>query len=57
MNNEKTVISKYTILHPELCQTNDISINNVKKYKRRFEYYEFVCNWKLVFDNDNSIDV
>ena len=24
MNNEKRVISKYTIVNPELCQINDI---------------------------------
>ena len=57
MNNEGTVINKYTIMNPKLCQTNDIIINNVNKYNRRFEYYVFVCKWKLMFDKDVSIDV
>ena len=56
MNNEGTVINKYIIMNPELCQINDIIINNVNNYNRRFEYYEIVCKWKLVFDNDISID-
>ena len=54
MNNEKTVINQYTIMNPEFCETNDIIINNMNNYKRRFEYYDFVCIWKLVHDNDIS---
>ena len=57
MNNEKTVIKKYTIMNRELCQTNDILTNNVNNYNRRFQFYEIVCKWKLVFDNDISIEV
>ena len=57
MNKEGTVINKYTIMDPELCQINDTIINNEHNYKRRFEYYEIVCKWKLVFDKDFSIDV
>ena len=57
MNNEGTVINKYSITSSELCQINDIIKNNVYIYNRRFEIYEIVCNWKLVFDNDISIDV
>ena len=57
MNTERTVINKYTIMNPEICQINDITVNNVNKYNRRFKYYEIVCKCKLVFDNDDSIDV
>ena len=57
MNNEGTVINKNTIMNPELCQINDMIIFMVNNYKRRFRYYEIVCKWKLVFDNDISIDV
>ena len=57
MNNEGTVINKYTIVKPELCGINSITKNNVNNYNRRFEYYEMQCKWKLVFDNDFFIDV
>ena len=56
MNNERTVINKYTIMNPEHCQINAL-IKNVNNYNRRFKNYEIVCKWKLVFDFDNSIDV
>ena len=57
MNNEETVINKNTIMNSELCQRNDIITKNVNNYNRRFEYYEIVWKWKLVFDNDISFDV
>ena len=57
MNTEGTVINKYTIIIPELCEINKILINNVNNYDKRFEVYKIVCKWKLVFDNDFSIDV
>ena len=57
MNTDGTVINKYTILNPKLCEINNISINNVTNYDKRFEVYKIVCERKLVFDNDNSIDV
>ena len=57
MNNEGTVINKCTIMNPQLCQINNIKINNVNIYNQRFENYETLCNWKLVFDKDFSIDV
>ena len=44
-------------MNPELRQLNDLIKNNVNNYNRRFKYYEIVCKWKLVFDNDISIDV
>ena len=57
MDSERTVINKYTIMNPEFCQINDRIENNVNIYTRRCKYYEIVCKWKLVFDNDISIDV
>ena len=45
MNNEGTVINKYALMNPELCQINDIIINNVNNYNWWFEYYETVCKW------------
>ena len=57
MNNDRKVIIKYTNMNPELCEIIEIIINNVNNYKRRFEYYEMQSKWKLVFDNDISIDV
>ena len=57
MNNEGTVINKYTIMNLDLCQINDIIMNIVNNYNRRFEYFENVYKWKLVFDNDISTDV
>ena len=57
MNNEGTVINKFTIMKPEFCEINSIININVNNYNRRFEYYEMQCKWKLVFDNDISIDV
>ena len=44
-------------MNRELCQINDIIKAHVTTYNRRFEYYTVVCKWKLVFDNDISIDV
>ena len=57
INNEGTVINKHTIRNPQLCQINDMITDNVNNYIRRFECNEFVSKWKLVFDNDISIDV
>ena len=57
INNEKTVINKYTIMNPELCQFNNIIKDNVNKFNRRFKYYEILCKWRLVFYNDISIGV
>ena len=54
---EGTVINKYTIMNLELCETNNIKINIISNYDKGFELYEVVCKWKLVFDNDFSIDV
>ena len=56
MNTEGTVINKYTTKNLELCEINNILINNVNLYDKRFVLYENVCKWKLVFDNDISID-
>ena len=57
INNDRTVIFKYTIMNPDLYEINSIIKNNVNNYNRRFEYNQIVCKWKLVFDNDMSIDV
>ena len=57
MNNEGTVINNYIIMKPEFCEINSIIKKNVNIYNRKFEYYEIVCKWKLVFDKDISIDV
>ena len=32
-------------------------MNNVIIYDKRLEIYKIVCKWKLVFDDDISIDV
>ena len=57
MNNEGRVINNYSIMKPELCGINSIVKNSVNNYNRRFQYYEMQCKWKLVFDNEISIDV
>ena len=57
MDNEISIVNKYKITNLELCQINDIVKNHVTSYIRGFEYYTFVCNWNLLFDNDVSIDV
>ena len=46
MNTEGTVINKYAIMNPELCQINNKIINNVNNYDKRFEFYKIVCKWK-----------
>ena len=43
LDNEKTVINKYTITNQDISQINDSLINNLKIYNRRFNYYEIVC--------------
>ena len=35
MNTEGTVINKYAIKNPELCEINNILINKVNKYDKR----------------------
>ena len=57
MNTEGTVLNKYTNMNPELGEINNILINKVSNYDKRFVLYEIVCKWKLVFDTDISIDV
>ena len=57
MNTEGTAINKYSIINPELCKINNIIINNVFNYDKRFEVYKIVCKRKLVFDNDVLLDV
>ena len=52
-----TVINKYTIMNPELCEINNIFINNVSNYNKRFEVYKIYYKCNLVFDNDISIHV
>ena len=54
-NTGGTVINKYAIMNPELCEINNILINNVNKYHKKFELYKIVCKWKLVYNI--SIDV
>ena len=56
-NAEGTVVNKYTIMNPEVCEKNNILKNNVSFYDKRFELYKDVCKWKLVFNNVISIDV
>ena len=46
MNNEGTVINKYTIMNPKLCEINDILKNHVNNYNRRLVFYKIVCKWK-----------
>ena len=55
-NTEGTVINKHTIMNPELWEINNILINNVNNYDKRFVLYKIKCKWKLVFNYDNSID-
>ena len=57
MNTEGTVINKHAIMNPELCDINNIIINNGNNYGKRFELYKIVCKWKLVFVKAFSIDV
>ena len=57
MKTEGTVLNKYAIMKPELCEINNLLKNNVNIYDKRFELYKIVCKWKLVFENDISIDV
>ena len=56
MKTEGTVFDKYIIRNPELCKINNILIKNVNNYNERFEDYKIACKWKLVFDNDISVD-
>ena len=56
-NKEKTVINKYTIMNPKLCEINNILKNHVIDYYRPFVFYKIVFKGKLLFDNDISIDV
>ena len=44
-------------MNPELCEVNNILINTVNNYIKRFEKCKIVSTWKLVFENDISRDV
>ena len=57
MNTVGTVISKYAIMNPELCEINHKLINTVETYDKWFELFKILCEWKFVLDNDFSIDV
>ena len=57
MNTERTVINKYAIMNPELCEINNKLINTVNNFDEWFELCKIVCKWKSVFDNDFSFDV
>ena len=57
MNNKEKMINIYTIMKPEFSELNSIIKNNVNNYNRRFQCYEMQSKWKLVFDNDISIDI
>ena len=57
MITEGTVNNKYVIMNPELCELNNIFINKVINYDKRFEFCEILCKWKIMFTNDISIDV
>ena len=43
-------------MNPELCEINNILINNVNNYDEKFELFKIVCKWKIVFNKDISID-
>ena len=57
MNTEGAVINKNTCMNPKLCEINNLLINNVSNYDKRFVLYKIKCKGKLVFNNDISIDV
>ena len=42
MKTEGTVINKYTIINPELCEINNILINNVNNYDEMFRKYKLL---------------
>ena len=44
MNNEGTVINKYNIMNPELCQKIDIKETRVNDYKRRLNVIKLCVN-------------
>ena len=42
-NTEETVYNKYDFMNPELCEINNISMDNVEINDKRFELYKIVC--------------
>ena len=43
MNTDGTLFNKYMITNPKLCEINNILINHVNSYDKRFVLYKTVC--------------
>ena len=49
MDLSESIISKLCVKNPELIEIEKILQKHVNNYKRRFELYEIICEWKLLF--------
>ena len=47
-----SIVNKYCIRNPEFFKIEDILKKHVDNYRKDFEYFVIICEWKLVFDNN-----
>ena len=48
-----SIVTKYRIKNPEFFKIEDILNKHIDDYQKNFEYFVIICEWKLVFDNNN----
>ena len=45
----ESITKKYYVKNPELIEIEKMLQNHVSIYKKRFEFFEIICKWKLQF--------
>ena len=52
-NLSEFIINKYCVKNPELIDEEKRLQKHVHNYKKRFEFYHIICEWKLQFIDTN----
>ena len=48
----RSIVNRYCIKNPEFFKIEDILKKHVDDYRKDFECFVIICEWKLVFDNN-----
>ena len=48
-----SIVTKYRIKNPEFFKIEDILNKHIDEYQKKYKYFVIICEWKLVFDNNN----
>ena len=48
-----SIVTRYSIKNPDFFKIEDILKKHIDDYQKKFEYFAIICEWKLVFDNNN----